>query len=100
MKNALLPIVSLLGVDLGLIISAGVIIEQIFAWPGFGQSLQSAVARDYPVIQACGFLVGATVLVSAILVDLAYGWLIRACDWEPRPDGAGSDAEDAASRYR
>jgi peptide/nickel transport system permease protein len=76
LKNSLLPVVSLLGVDLGLLISAGVIVEAIFAWPGFGSLLlQSAVARDYPVIQASGFLVGATVLVSAVLVDLVYGFL-------------------------
>lgn len=76
LQNSLLPIVSLLGVDLGLVISAGVIVEAIFAWPGFGSLLlQSAVARDYPVIQATGFLVGATVLVSAIFVDLVYGLL-------------------------
>jgi peptide/nickel transport system permease protein len=76
LKNSLLPVITILGVDLGVVVSAGVIVEAIFAWPGFGSLLlQSAVARDYPVIQATGFLVGATVLLAAIIVDLAYGAL-------------------------
>ena len=76
LKNALLPIVTILGVDLGLLVSGAVIVEAIFAWPGFGSLLlQSATARDYPVIQASGFLVAALVLLSSVLVDFAYGIL-------------------------
>jgi len=76
LQNSLLPIVTIIGVQLGLLVSGAVIVETIFAWPGFGTTvLQAATTRDYPVLQAGGFMVGTTVTVSAILIDLLYGFL-------------------------
>jgi len=73
LRNALLPVLTILGVDLGVLIGSAVIVEAIFAWPGFGSLLlESALARDYPVLQACGFVIGVTVLLSSIVVDFAY----------------------------
>jgi peptide/nickel transport system permease protein len=76
LQNALLPVVTILGVQLGLLLSGAVIVETIFAWPGFGATvLEAATTRDYPVLQAGGFLVGTTVTLSAIFIDLTYGFL-------------------------
>ncbi len=73
LRNALLPVLTILGVDLGVLFSSAVIVESIFAWPGFGSLLlESAFARDYPTLQACGFVIGAAVLISSLTVDLLY----------------------------
>lgn len=72
-RNAMLPIVSLLGIELGVMISSAVIVEAVFAWPGFGtMAFDAATNRDYPMLQAAGFLVCATVLVSALVIDSLY----------------------------
>jgi peptide/nickel transport system permease protein len=74
LRNALLPVVTVLGVELGLLIAGAVIVEAVFAWQGFGTLvLTAATNHDYPVLQAAGFLVGLTVSIAAIVVDLAYG---------------------------
>src|SRR5262249_19504227 len=74
LRNALLPVVTVLGVELGLLIAGAVIVEAVFAWQGFGTLvLTAATNHDYPVVQAAGFLVGLTVSLAAIVVDLAYG---------------------------
>lgn len=76
LKNALLPVITLLGVEMGLLISGAVIIESVFAWPGFGSLiLQAATTRDYPVLQAAGFIVCVSVTLSAIAIDALYGVL-------------------------
>jgi peptide/nickel transport system permease protein len=76
LRNALLPVVTILGVELGLLVSGAVIVESIFAWPGFGSLLlQSVTARDYPVIQAGGFMVCSLVIASSVLVDFVIGIL-------------------------
>lgn len=73
LRNALAPVLTILGVDLGVLIGSAVIVEAIFAWPGFGSLLlEAALARDYPVLQACGFVIGASVVLSSIVVDFAY----------------------------
>jgi peptide/nickel transport system permease protein len=72
-RNALIPLLTLLGLLLPALISGSVIIEQIFAWPGLGQlTIQSIEARDYPVIMALALLGAVAVLVSNLLTDLSY----------------------------
>jgi len=76
LRNALLPVVSVIGVDIGTLVATAVIVEVIFAWPGFGTLLiESASSRDYPVLQACVALIGVTVIISSIVVDFLYGVL-------------------------
>jgi peptide/nickel transport system permease protein len=76
LRNALLPVVSVIGVDIGTLLATAVIVEAIFAWPGFGSLLiQSAMGRDYPVLQASIAAIGVTVIVSSIIVDFLYGIL-------------------------
>jgi ABC-type dipeptide/oligopeptide/nickel transport system permease component len=72
-RNALIPIISLLGLRLGLVVGGAVIVEQIFAWPGMGRLLvQGILNRDYPVVQAVLVLLGIAVILSSLLADVLY----------------------------
>lgn len=76
LKNALIPVVSLLGLQVSAIVSGTVIIETVFGLPGIGRLLISSIAiRDYPVIQGITVLTGAAVMVTNLLVDISYVWL-------------------------
>jgi peptide/nickel transport system permease protein len=76
LKNAFLPVLTILGIQLAYLFGGAVITETIFAIPGLGRLLVDSVgARDYPVMQALVLLVGATVILANLLVDLAYGFL-------------------------
>ena len=73
LRNALLPIVTILGLSVPGLIGGSVIIETVFAIPGMGQLMvQSVFARDYPVIMGATLVIGAAVIVVNILTDLAY----------------------------
>jgi len=73
LRNALIPIVSLLGLYLPVLIGGSVVIEKVFAWPGMGILLYNSVyARDYPVVMAVTFLFGALVVVGNLVSDLLY----------------------------
>lgn len=72
-RNALLPVVTLIGSTIGLAIGGAIFIESVFNWPGMGLLLVKAVeARDYPVIMAATLVVGAFVILVNILTDLTY----------------------------
>ncbi len=76
LRNALIPVVTLLGGVLTIILGGSVIIEQIFTWPGLGRLLfESAVNKDFPVVQASVLIGSALLLVSWILRDIAYAWV-------------------------
>ncbi len=76
LKNAFLPILTILGFQLAFLFGGAVITESIFAIPGMGRLLVGSVGgRDYPVMQAIVLLVAATVIVANLLVDLLYGFL-------------------------
>ena len=75
-RNSLGPIVTVLGLQLGSVLTGAVITETIFAWPGVGRLLvQSISARDYPTIQGCILLIAVTYVSMNLLVDVAYGVL-------------------------
>ncbi len=85
LPNALLPVVTLIGLLLPALLSGSVIVERIFAWPGLGRLyLDSILARDYPVILALSLLSAAATLLATLLADLA----LAAADPRVR-DGAG-----------
>jgi peptide/nickel transport system permease protein len=76
LKNAAIPIVTIVGIELGTLLGGSVITETIFAWPGVGRlSVQAIYNRDYPVVQAAVFLLAATFIVVNLLVDVVYTYL-------------------------
>ena len=75
-RNSLIPIVTLLGLQFGAVLTGAVITETIFAWPGIGRLLiQSIGFRDYPLIQGCILLIAVTYVGVNLLTDLVYGFL-------------------------
>ena len=76
LKNAAIPIVTIVGIELGTLLGGSVITETIFAWPGVGRlSVQAIANRDYPVVQAAVFLLATTFVVVNLLVDVIYTYL-------------------------
>ncbi len=76
LRNALIPVVTLIGLQAPLLIGGAVIMEQIFVIPGMGQLLLEAVSqRDYPIITGVFLIVGVAVMFINLLVDLSYGLL-------------------------
>lgn len=76
LRNALLPVVTLSGYELGRLIAGTVIIETIFLVPGIGQLLINSIThRDFPVIQAVIVIIAVVVLVLNLVLDLLYAWL-------------------------
>jgi peptide/nickel transport system permease protein len=76
LKNALIPVITIVGLQVGALIEGAVITEQIFSWPGVGKLVvDSLFGRDYPVIQAVVLLSALSYMFSTLLVDIAYGWL-------------------------
>ncbi|NOX93021.1 MAG: ABC transporter permease [Gammaproteobacteria bacterium] len=75
LRNALLPVITLLGLQLGALLAGAVITEAVFSWPGIGQLVIEAIQRrDYPVVQACVLLISLTYVLVNTLTDVAYGW--------------------------
>jgi len=75
-RNSLIPIVTVLGLQFGAVLTGAVITETIFAWPGVGRLLiQSINFRDYPAVQGCILLIAVTYVSMNLAVDLAYGLL-------------------------
>ena len=73
LRNALLPMVTVIGLQLPQIIGGAVIIEQIFAWPGIGLLAFDAISRrDYPVIMGITMVTGAAIMVASVVVDMVY----------------------------
>jgi ABC-type dipeptide/oligopeptide/nickel transport system permease component len=76
LKNAAIPITTLVGVQFGTLLGGSIVTEMIFAWPGVGRlAVQSIFARDYPVVQASVFVLALSFVAINLLIDLFYGWL-------------------------
>jgi len=76
LKNALIPVLTLLGLQISVLIGGTVVLESVFALPGMGRYLLEAVQyRDYPVIQAINLLFAMVIVLANLVVDLLYGWL-------------------------
>ncbi len=76
MRNALLPVVTVLTLMIGFAVGGQVLIETIFRWPGMGREMVLSVQRhDYPVAQASFFILGVIVVTMNFVTDLVYGWL-------------------------
>ena len=76
LKNAMTPILSIMGLQFGALLAGSVITETIFAWPGIGRLTVEAIqTRDYPVVQGCVLLIAISYVLANLLVDLAYAWV-------------------------
>jgi len=76
LRNALLPVITILGLQFGALLGGAVIVETVFSWPGVGQlTIESIQRRDYPVVQGCVLLISLSYVLINTLTDLAYGWL-------------------------
>ena len=76
MRNAAIPIVTIVGLQLGNLLGGAVVTETIFSWPGIGRlAIQSIYNRDYPIVQSCVFITAAMFVILNLLVDVAYGIL-------------------------
>ena len=76
LKNALIPVVTIIGLQLPILIGGSVIMEQIFSLPGMGRlMLDSLSSRDYPVVSGVNLVMATVILVANLVVDLTYAWL-------------------------
>jgi len=76
LRNALLPVITLLGLQLGALLAGAVITETVFSWPGIGSLLvESIQKRDYPVVQGCVLLISLGYVLVNVVTDLLYAWV-------------------------
>jgi len=73
LKNALIPILTVIGLQLGTLLAGAIVTEMIFAWPGLGRlTVQAISARDYSLLQGCVLVIGLSYVLVNLLTDLAY----------------------------
>ena len=75
LKNGLIPVITVLGISLGMVFAGSVIVEQIFAIPGIGRLLVTSIfAQDYVVIQSGTLVIATIIVITNLVVDISYGW--------------------------
>lgn len=75
-RNTLIPIVTVLGLQLGTILGGAVVIETVFAWPGIGNlAIRAILARDYPLVQACVLFSAAIFVIINFSLDIIYRYI-------------------------
>ena len=75
-RNALLPVVTIVGLQVGTLLSGAILTETIFSWPGIGRWVYESIQlRDYPVVQSMTLVIAVVFVVANLLVDLSYAWL-------------------------
>ncbi|MBN2385027.1 ABC transporter permease [bacterium] len=76
LRNALNPIITILGLQFGVLLAGAVITETVFAWPGIGYLVIEAIrARDYPIVQGCILVISLTYVLVNLVTDLMYQWV-------------------------
>lgn len=76
LRNSLIPVVTIVGLQFGAVLTGTIITETIFSWPGVGRLLIQAISfRDYPLVQGCILFISVTYVAMNLVVDLVYGWL-------------------------
>ncbi len=76
LKNALLPVITVVGINFGEVLAGSLVIEQVFTLPGFGSLLITSIGnRDYPLVQGLVMLIAFIVIIVNFVVDLSYRWL-------------------------
>lgn len=100
MKNALIPVVTVVGMQMSMVMGGSVIIETIFSIPGLGNYLMSAISgRDYPVINGCVLVISLCICVMNLLVDIVYAYIdprIKAQYMSPRKKTRAKAGGEAA----
>ena len=72
-KNALIPVLTLAGINLVVMVNVAVVVETVFAWPGIGRLLYEGIAfRDFPIVQAVIILAGSMIMIVNFIVDILY----------------------------
>jgi peptide/nickel transport system permease protein len=72
-RNALIPIITILGLQFGTLLAGTIVTESIFSWPGVGRlAVQAIEARDYPLLQGCILLIAVSYVLVNLLTDLVY----------------------------
>ena len=75
-RNALLPVVTLIALNIGWMVGGAIEVEVVFSWPGMGKLIYDAVLkRDYPVLQGCFVIITITVILANLIADLIYGYI-------------------------
>ncbi len=76
LKNSLIPVITLLGIGIGMVFGGSVLVETVFSIPGIGRLLVTSVfAQDYVVVQSGTLIIATIIILSNLLVDIGYGWL-------------------------
>jgi len=76
LRNALVPLVTIIGLDLGALVGGAIVTEKLFRWPGLGQlSVDSVFARDAPIILGTVIVASSAIVLSNLLVDVSYALL-------------------------
>jgi ABC-type dipeptide/oligopeptide/nickel transport system permease component len=76
LRNSLIPVVTIQGLQIGAVLTGTIITETIFSWPGVGRLLIQAInVRDYPLVQGCILLISVTYVTMSLVVDVLYAWL-------------------------
>lgn len=82
LRNALMPVVTLWGLDVGVLFGGAVVTESIFGWPGMGRLIiESVTFRDFPTVEAAVFFIAVVFVGINLLVDLSYAWLDPRVAW-------------------
>jgi peptide/nickel transport system permease protein len=75
-KNAIIPVMTLAGINLVLMVNVAVVVESVFAWPGIGRLLYEGISfRDFPVVQTTVLLGGVMIVVVNLFVDILYAYI-------------------------
>ncbi len=76
LKNALIPVVTVIGLQVGYLLGGAILTETVFSWPGLGLLMvQAILARDFPIVQGGVLLIGITFVLTNLIVDLCYAYL-------------------------
>ncbi len=76
LKNAFLPVITIIGLQTGSLLAGAILTETIFAWPGIGKWVYDAIlGRDYPVVQSGVLLIALVFVLANLLVDVSYAYL-------------------------
>ncbi len=73
LRNGLIPVITILGLQMGTLLAGAIITESIFSWPGLGRlTIQAINARDYPLVQGCVLTIAVTYILINLVTDLLY----------------------------